>query len=43
MEVFPSNARVNGAAKSSFFIRTSQSLDQVYNNSLLGGLEGVGD
>lgn len=43
VEVFPSNAHVNGAAKSSFPIRTSQSFDQVYNNSLLGGIEGVGD
>lgn len=43
MEVFLSNAHVNGVAKSSFLIRISQSLDQVYNNSLLGGIEGVGD
>jgi len=35
---FLSDSHVNGAEKSSLLIRTSQSLDQVHNNRLLGGI-----
>lgn len=35
---FFSDSHVSGAQKSSFLIRTSQSLDQVHNNHLLGGI-----